>query len=210
MGRTHDTSPTLGSMIVALPHEHHRRMPWRNGGGITYEVASSPTDAGLADFDWRISIAEVEAGGPFSSFPGVDRTIVLIDGEWMALTVDGRRHRFGLREPFSFDGESETMCEVAGPSRDLNVMTRRGRATVSVAIFGGDVSDRLRVEGSQIVFVCLTASVLVEDASGTGVELHALDAARSSEHAPVTIEGDGAAAVVQLQRSPLRATRPAA
>jgi hypothetical protein len=60
------------------------------------------------------------------------------------------------------------------------------------------------------VFVCLTASVLVEDASGTGVELHALDAARSSEHAPVTIEGDGAAAVIQLQRSPLRATRPAA
>lgn len=189
-------------MIVALPHERHRRMPWRNGGGITYEVASSPAEAGLADFDWRVSIAEVQAGGPFSSFPGVDRTIVLIDGEWMALTVDGRRHRFGVREPFTFGGDRETLCEVAGRSRDLNVMTRRGRATASVAIFGGEAPDRLRVDGSQIVFVCLTASVLVEDASGTRVELHALDAARSSEHAPVTIEGDGAAAVIQLQTVP--------
>src|ERR1700753_1926912 len=147
-------------MLEVLRSGRHRRMPWRNGGGVTYEVAASPADRGLTDFDWRISIAEVQAGGPFSAFAGIDRTIILIDGEWMALTVDGRRHRFGLRDPFRFDGDGETLCEVPGPSRDLHVMTRRGRATASVVVgeagawAGGDA-----VDGGETVFVCLTPSV---------------------------------------------------
>src|ERR1700744_448158 len=117
-----------GSRVQVLRREQHRRMPWGNGGGVTYEVASSPADAELADFDWRISIAEVEAGGPFSAFPDIDRTIILIEGEWRAVAAGGRRPRLGIRDPFSFDGGSETLCEVPSRSRDLNVMTRRGRA----------------------------------------------------------------------------------
>jgi hypothetical protein len=186
-------------MITLLPHEHHRQMPWRNGGGVTYELASSPADADLADFDWRISIAEVQAGGPFSAFPGIERTIVLIEGDWMALTVDGQRHRFGVGEPFSFDGGSETTCEVAGHSRDLNVMTRRGRATSSVAILRADTPPFAPAEGSRLVFVCLTPGVLLADTDGTKVELGALDAALSTGSVPVTIGGDSAVAVIQLQ-----------
>jgi hypothetical protein len=175
-------------------------MPWRNGGGVTHEIASSsPADHDLADFDWRVSIAEVEAGGPFSSFPGIDRTIVLIEGEWMALTVDGRRHRFGIHEPFSFDGGSQTTCEVARRSRDLNVMTRRGRAAASVAILTADASDRAAAEGSRTVFACLTPSVVLTDANGSRVELNALDAAVSTDDRPLTIHGYGVIAVIQIQ-----------
>lgn len=187
------------STIQVLRWEQHRRMPWRNGGGVTYEVAASPADADLADFDWRISIAEVEAGGPFSAFPGVDRTIILIEGEWMALTIDGRRHRFGVRDPFSFDGGSETLCEVPGRSRDLNVMTRRGRVTASVAVFEADSSDCGAVDGGETVFVCLTPSVLLASGDGTEVELNALDAALTTGSAPLTIRGDGAVVVIQLR-----------
>ena len=53
--------------------------PWRNGGGVTRELASSPE--GVDDFDWRVSIAEVTASGDFSRFPGVDRTIVRLGPE---------------------------------------------------------------------------------------------------------------------------------
>jgi environmental stress-induced protein Ves len=189
-----DTPRTL----QVLRRDQHRRMPWRNGGGVTYEVASSPSGNDLTDFDWRISIAEVEAGGPFSVFPCVDRTIILIEGEWMALAVDGRRHRFGVHEPFSFDGGSETVCEVAGRSRDLNVMTRRGCATASVVILGADASHCAPLDGSETVFVCLTPSVLLADADGTEVELGALDAALSTGHTPLTIHGNGTVAVIQL------------
>ncbi len=190
--------PTPATLQV-LRWEQHRRMPWRNGTGVTYEVASSPADSDLTDFDWRISIAEVDAGGPFSPFPGIDRTIILVDGEWMALTVDGQRHRFGVRAPFSFDGGSETLCEVPSRSRDLNVMTRRGRATASVAVFEGDPSDRGAVDGTETAFVCLTASVRLATGDGTEVQLNALDAALTIGSAPLTIRGQGAVVVIQLR-----------
>ena len=172
-------------------------MPWRNGGGVTYEVASSPADADLAGFDWRISIAEIEAGGPFSTFPDIDRTIILIEGEWMALTVDGRRHRLGIRDPFSFDGDSETLCEVPGRSRDLNVMTRRGRASASVAVF--DSPDRGAIDGRELVFVCLTPGVILAATDGTEVTLDALDAAVAMDAAPLTIRGEGAVVAIELR-----------
>ena len=56
------------------------RVPWKNGGGTTAEVAVHPPGAGLDDFDWRISMADVAVDGPFSRFPGVDRTLVLAEG----------------------------------------------------------------------------------------------------------------------------------
>jgi uncharacterized protein len=207
MSANRDTPVTM----QVLRSEQHRRMPWRNGGGVTYEVASSPAGTELGDFDWRISIAEVEAGGPFSAFPDIDRTIILIEGEWMALTVDGRRHRFGIRDPFSFDGGSETLCEVPSRSRDLNVMTRRGRATAWVAVVEADSSDGGAVAGpvdgavggavagAETVFVCLTPSVVLAAADGTEVELDALDAALTTDAGRLTVRGDGAAAVIQLR-----------
>jgi environmental stress-induced protein Ves len=192
------TGADAPSTMQVLRWEQHRRMPWRNGGGVTYEVASSPADADLADFDWRISIADVEAGGPFSVFPEIDRTIILVEGEWMALTVDGRRRRFGLRDPFSFDGGSETLCEVPRRSRDLNVMTRRGRAAAAVAVFEADSPGRGAIDGCETVFVCLASSILLASADGTEVELNALDAALTRDPAPLTIRGDGAVAVIRL------------
>jgi environmental stress-induced protein Ves len=207
MSANRDTPVTM----QVLRSEQHRRMPWRNGGGVTYEVASSPAGTELADFDWRISIAEVEAGGPFSAFPDIDRTIILIEGEWMALTVDGRRHRFGIRDPFSFDGGSETLCEVPSRSRDLNVMTRRGRATAWVAVVeadsydGGAVAGAVdgavggAVAGAETVFVCLTPSVVLAAADGTEVELNALDAALTTDAGRLTVRGDGAVVVIQLR-----------
>jgi environmental stress-induced protein Ves/predicted kinase len=189
------------STIQVLRSEQHRRMPWRNGGGVTYEVAASPGGTHLADFDWRISIAEVEASGPFSAFPEIDRTIILIEGEWMALTVDGRRHRFGIRDPFSFDGGGETLCEVPTRSRDLNVMTRRGRVTATVAVFEGDSPDRGAIDGSETMFVCLTPPVVLVATDGTELELNALDGALTTGSAPLTIRGDGAVVVIQLERA---------
>ena len=40
-----------------------RCMPWKNGGGATTEIAVHPHDAGLADFEWRVSIATVQVVG---------------------------------------------------------------------------------------------------------------------------------------------------
>ena len=64
-----------------LRAESYRRMPWKNGGGETTEIAVSPEGAGLDDFDWRVSMARVESSGPFSLFAGIDRTLAILEGE---------------------------------------------------------------------------------------------------------------------------------
>ena len=66
-----------------------RRMPWKNGGGLTHEIAVHPSGAGMAAFEWRVSVAEVAQDGPFSRFPGVDRTLVLLAGNGVRLEGTG-------------------------------------------------------------------------------------------------------------------------
>jgi len=88
-------------------------VPWRNGGGVTREVVSAG-GSGPLSFEWRISIAEVSHAGPFSTFPGVDRIITVIEGEGMDLVIDGVEHVLGLHEPLSFDGGSQTGLLAAG------------------------------------------------------------------------------------------------
>lgn len=111
-------------------------VPWKNGGGVTHEVACVPAGAGTDGFDWRASIARIERDGPFSAFPGIDRSIVLLDGGGVQLArADGGwQHRLAEpMAPFTFDGDDAVhACLLAGPSSDFNVMTRRGRCRAVV------------------------------------------------------------------------------
>jgi uncharacterized protein len=106
------------------------RMPWKNGGGHTIQIASYPEGAGVGAFDWRVSVADVAADGPFSQFPGVDRTIALLAGAGMRL--DGGGHAVELRapyEPYAFGGDDPIVCTLFGGAvRDFNLMVRRERA----------------------------------------------------------------------------------
>ena len=71
-----------------LPAADRVPVPWKNGGGVTREVAAFPDGAGFDDFLWRISMAEVRADGPFSVFPGVDRVLAVLEGR-LRLAVEG-------------------------------------------------------------------------------------------------------------------------
>jgi environmental stress-induced protein Ves len=118
--------------------------PWKNGGGITREIAVIPSDAPPEGFTWRVSVAEIAQAGPFSVFPGIDRKILLLAGAGVRLQGAGIDHR--LDEPlvpFAFAGEAAVVATLlGGPSQDLNVMTRRGvvRSDVQVARSGLDVA----------------------------------------------------------------------
>lgn len=110
---------------------------WKNGAGLTREIAAWPAGAGIDDFEWRLSVAELERDAPFSAFPGVDRCIVVLDGTRMDLHDEGGRRVQALRplEPWSFDGERVLHAVLPqGPCRDFNVMTRRGRWRAAVGV----------------------------------------------------------------------------
>lgn len=110
-------------------------MPWRNGKGTTLELAREDDADGA--MLWRLSSADVVEAGAFSLFPGIDRILMLTEGDGFDLDF-GPHGRVAPVEPLvpvHFSGDWTTRAEnVRGPSRDLNVMVARGRAVASVGV----------------------------------------------------------------------------
>jgi environmental stress-induced protein Ves len=123
-------------MIVAI--DSLPLSPWKNGGGLTREIAVGPAGAGIDDFDWRLTLADIQPGEfAFSRFPGIDRhTLVL--GAGLSLAPAGAP-RSALRAvaPLSalrLDGEDALQALLVGaPIQAFNLMLRRGCATGAVA-----------------------------------------------------------------------------
>ncbi|WP_199905004.1 HutD/Ves family protein [Nocardioides sediminis] len=91
--------------------------PWTNGGGTTRELLLGP------DGSWRVSLADVDTDGPFSTFPGRHRLLTVVDGPVLRLVVDGEEVLVEPRRPFAFDGGAEVSASVPeGPVRVLNVI----------------------------------------------------------------------------------------
>ncbi|QND48763.1 HutD family protein [Rhizobium lusitanum] len=166
-----------------LRHDSYKRMPWKNGGGETVEIAVSPEGAGLADFDWRVSMATVATDGPFSVFSSIDRTLSILEGAGMTLFIEGREPVLLTQEstPLPFAADAPTSATlVDGAITDLNVMTRRGRLSHSVRRVRVDGSDELALGSETALVLChrghldigdrtLLAGdcLLVEEAAGT-------------------------------------------
>ncbi len=149
-----------------LRAENHRRMPWKNGGGETIEIAVFPTGAGLDDFDWRVSMARVDTDGPFSAFAGIDRTLTILDGAGLVLSIEGEDPitLTEASEPLPFRADVPTRAAlIDGPVTDLNVMTRRGRQTHTVIRLTIEGQVELTLAGASNLVVCLEGRVDVGD-----------------------------------------------
>jgi len=139
--------------------------PWKNGGGATREVAVA-TDADQAPgFAWRLSIATVDADGPFSLFPGVDRTLVLLEGGGLSLQIEGRADPVALLpgDQWSFPGEARVDGRVsAGATLDFNVMTARGMAAHTVRRLGVGRHDLTVAPGMTLALLSLGEAAAAE------------------------------------------------
>lgn len=116
----------MGKIRVLGPKDY-QRMPWKNGQGMTTEIARFPAD-GFGRFQWRVSIADVVSAGAFSAFTGYDRLIACIEGEGMRLAVDGGAPNDIARfdQPFFFSGDAAVTCDlIGGPTRDFNLIVDR-------------------------------------------------------------------------------------
>jgi environmental stress-induced protein Ves len=144
--------------------------PWKNGGGTTRDIATSPAGASLDTFAWRLSLAQVDRDGPFSRFDNVDRTLVLLSGA-MTLHESDRRIPLVRNQPFAFAGERAIQAMVGGGATlDFNVMTRRGRA--SHATRHVSFSNRSSIEanvGSTIAIFALERGLILD---GEQLDVH--------------------------------------
>ena len=177
-----------------------RKMTWANGSGITHEVAICPSGAGLTDFDWRISLADISVDADFSSFVGIERVLVLIEGEGMNLTLDGHTQPIEPLSPVHFAGESVASCTLPhGPTRDLNVMYRRDRVTCVVDILDGSSPIEAASEPGETLWLgVLTGSWVIE--TKLALALEPLDFIRIDGVARLI--GDGYVARFSLRTRP--------
>jgi uncharacterized protein len=180
-------------MLRILRNTDYPSRPWKNGGGTTRDILISPPGASLDEFDWRLSLAQVDRDGPFSRFDNVDRTLVLLSGA-MTLHEPDRRIELVRGEPVEFPGERSIDATLhGGATVDFNVMTRRGRVAHSVRreIFSTHANVEA-TDGSTIVLFALEDGLRVE-----GEALNAHDTAVIvGQSAVVSVSTDRVAALI--------------
>jgi environmental stress-induced protein Ves len=186
-----------------LSSANYRRMPWKNGGGETVEIIVSPEGAGLANFDWRISMATVASDGPFSVFPQIDRTLSILGGAGMTLFIEGRDPILLTRNsaPLPFPADAPTSATlVDGPITDLNVMSRRGKLSHTV--------ERMTVNGTAYLALSSDTTLLLVDngdirvdADGMTNTLSARDClvAQKGSISSVGLSGEGSVFVIRIR-----------
>jgi uncharacterized protein len=182
----------------------YRRVRWKNGGGWTTELAAVP--AGAEAFDWRISIADVESDGAFSTFPGCDRHIALLDGPGMQIDFDesaplvlDQRLKF-----LQFSGEWNARGRLLGGTvRDFNVIVRRAafQAEVLHRPLVGPMVFLPEAKTTWFIYVAVGRAELKDVA---GMDLEAGDSLlleRDGEARNRVLSGGGEVVLVKLTRA---------
>lgn len=184
--------------------------PWRNGGGVTRELASHRGGAAAADgaWDWRVSIADVTSAGEYSPFPGMERVLTVVEGELLLLAVDGTEHPLEKYRPFRFPGGAASSSALpTGDVRNLNVIAREGtfKAYTSIVelskkrahpVFEGQLGILLQGQAA------VSAGNAGQDSGGgqdsAPVALNRYDAVVGSDSQTPEILGRGFLAVVSI------------
>jgi environmental stress-induced protein Ves len=108
-------------------------MPWANGRGTSYEIASDRNEAG--EWTWRLAMAPVNEDGPFSRIECVNRFLAVVEGAGMLLSVDRKKLKCLPMQVVRFRGDAITEATLKdGPIMDINLMVRRKEADGEMAI----------------------------------------------------------------------------
>lgn len=169
---------TMDSGMQHLRFSDYPQLPWKNGRGVTRQIAAAP-GAGGRPPAWRISMATISEHAMFSTFPGLDRSLAVVNGAGIELTVDGVSRALGVGdEPARFAGDSPASARpIDGGTPNLNLMVDPLRATGSItAALAGEhelpdgtwfvvaLADslELRIEGDESLVVDRLDTVMFE------------------------------------------------
>ena len=119
---------------------------------------------------------------------------MVVDGAGIELVVDGRFVPLGPLDPLRFDGEADTSCSLlGGPTRDLNLMTRRGRCTGTIdGLAVGEATRSTRSRAGRFSSSWSSGEVVVD-----GLALGPRDVLVVSD--PVVLHGSATAALVTVR-----------
>ena len=148
-------------------------MPWKNGLGSTVEIIKKHIP-GSEDFAWRISMADVTTNGPFSYFENYDRTLLLLKGNGISLSIkkpDKNRAEMltltKILQAAQFRGEDLTVAALhSGPITDFNVMSHRDYCDVDTVCGHEAEQTRIAMECDEALIYCVTGNLSIDSDSG--------------------------------------------
>ena len=155
--------------MLLLREAQYLPVPWKNGGGVTREIHREPAEP--AAFDWRLSLATLDRPGPFSPFPGYQRTLVLVRGAGVELDfgAHGAARLARIGELVTFDGAWVTQCRLLeGASSDLNLIVSQERAECMARCESIRAAERIETAGWTETFVCCVEGAVEIMTSVTG------------------------------------------
>lgn len=132
-----------------LKPSDYSTMKWKNGGGVTHEIAVS---AGPREFVWRLSIAEVAESGEFSLFPDHHRILTVIEGNGINLISEKLTLTACKKDPTSFSGDQKIQGNLLnGPIRDFNLIYDHKTVNAKVYIVDAGKTMKLSVSNSHTI-----------------------------------------------------------
>ena len=168
-----------------IPFDSLTPAPWKNGGGVTRQIASFPTGSNLDDFDWRLSMAEVAQDGPFSRFEGVDRRLYILAGAGLDLRLADGTQRLRQGEHLDFKGEVAVFgALIDGPVTDFNIMVRRDRMRMRAATLHFEGPQQIDHGWGPAALFVLAGELAVMDGAARRFDTVLLDDAR-----PLSVSG---------------------
>jgi hypothetical protein len=144
-------------MITPLDPAGYRRTPWKNGGGVTVDIAEHE-DA------WRFGRTPITAPGPFSDYSGFDRAQVLVAGRGLVLqTPDGEIDVRTPLKPVVFAGETPIVSRLeSGPVEVVNLIGNRAKVRVDLQVLHAGAAMG-RSAGTHIVYTAHGSATLAID-----------------------------------------------
>ncbi len=104
----------------------YQTKPWKNGLGTTQDILLLPEGADHSSFEVRFALSPILESGKFSSFPGSERIITVVDGIGLELAFEDKTNHLNLGDSLRFDtGLAPIGTPIDGAVRVLNVMARR-------------------------------------------------------------------------------------
>jgi len=156
-------------MITLLDPAGYRRTPWKNGGGVTVDIAEHG-DA------WRFGRTPITAPGPFSDYTGFDRAQVLVAGRGLVLqTPDGEIDVRMPLKPVTFAGETPIVSRLeAGPIEVVNLIGNRASVRIDLQVLQAGAAMG-RSAGTHIVYAAQgPAALAIEGVAHRLAANHAL------------------------------------
>ncbi|SFJ44316.1 hypothetical protein SAMN05216304_10832 [Bosea sp. OK403] len=143
--------------FTPLPPESFRRTPWKNGGGVTIDIADAYREGAAPGswegMIWRFGRTSIVAPGPFSDLTGYERLQLVIAGSGLVLeTPAGEIDLRSPSKPVRYDGGTPIVSRLEnGPVEVVNLIADRTLCEIDLIVTDAGHATKLRA-GLHVVY----------------------------------------------------------